>query len=213
MRDRKNPPPPHPSGRVAPAPDRRPQALSCRRTARVPTVLPRQRPDPHPPNWTTDTLNWPTGIGDNALGTRNVIVLVAAWPTAHMFAHLRVAGCVTETGARLATDPGGLTPGRAGFAPAGRQTKSHEVIACFTPLRPALPGRTDSPIRFRQRAAAGDAAPRSTVAAAQIDRARRSGDARRDHPGLVYAVYAEQDPHEHESHPTRRSLHLERLPA
>ena len=84
---------------------------------------------------------------NNALGTRNVVVFVAAWPTAHMLAHLRIAGCVTATGARLATDPGGLTPGRAGFAPAGRQTKFHEVIACFTPLRPALPGRTEPPTR------------------------------------------------------------------
>ena len=43
----------------------------------------------------------------------------AAWPTAHTFAYLRIAGPVTGPGARLATDPGGLTLGRAGFAPAG----------------------------------------------------------------------------------------------
>jgi hypothetical protein len=46
------------------------------------------------------------------------------------------------TVARLATDPGGLTPDRAGFTPAGRQTEFHEVIATFAPFRPALPGRT-----------------------------------------------------------------------
>jgi len=50
--------------------------------------------------------------------------------------------CVTTPAARLATGPGGLTPGRAGFAPAGRRTKFHEVIAYFIPPRPAFPGRT-----------------------------------------------------------------------
>ena len=53
------------------------------------------------------------------LGTRNGIAFVAAWPTAHTLAYLRIAGLVTAPGARLATDPGGLTLGRAGFAPAG----------------------------------------------------------------------------------------------
>ena len=56
----------------------------------------------------------------NALGTRNLIIFVAAYPTAHMLACLRFADRVTVTVARLATDLGGLTPGRAGFAPAGR---------------------------------------------------------------------------------------------
>jgi hypothetical protein len=41
-------------------------------------------------------------------------------PTAHTFVHLRFADPVTETVARLTTGSGGLTPGRAGFAPAGR---------------------------------------------------------------------------------------------
>ena len=44
---------------------------------------------------------------------------------------LRFASLVAETVARLATGPGGLTPGRTGFAPAGRQTKFHEVIAAL----------------------------------------------------------------------------------
>ncbi len=42
-------------------------------------------------------------------------------PTAHTLACLRFAGLVAETVARLTTGPGGLTPGRAGFAPAGRR--------------------------------------------------------------------------------------------
>jgi hypothetical protein len=50
-------------------------------------------------------------------------------PTAHVLACLRFASLVAETVARLATGPGGLTPGRAGFAPAGRRTKFHGVIA------------------------------------------------------------------------------------
>ena len=57
-------------------------------------------------------------------------------PTAHALACLRFAGLVAETVARLATDPGGLTPGRAGFAPAGRQTRFHEVNAYSIPPRP-----------------------------------------------------------------------------
>lgn len=50
-------------------------------------------------------------------------------PTAHTLACLRFVDLVAETGARLTTGSGGLTPGRAGFTPAGRQTKFHEVIA------------------------------------------------------------------------------------
>jgi hypothetical protein len=53
--------------------------------------------------------------------------------TAHMLACLRFAGLVTETVARLTTGSGGLTPGRAGSAPAGRQTKFHGVIT-FPPI-------------------------------------------------------------------------------
>jgi hypothetical protein len=78
------------------------------------------------------------------LGIRNEIAFEAAHPTAHTLACLRFAGRVTGTGARLATGSGGLTPGRAGFAPAGRRTKFHGVIASSIPLRPAVPGRTES---------------------------------------------------------------------
>jgi hypothetical protein len=43
----------------------------------------------------------------------------AANPTAHTLACLRFASPVAGTVARLTTGSGGLTPGRAGFAPAG----------------------------------------------------------------------------------------------
>jgi len=50
-------------------------------------------------------------------------------PTAHTLAYLRFTARVTTNGARLTTGSGGLTLGRAGFAPAGRQTKFHGGIA------------------------------------------------------------------------------------
>jgi len=50
-------------------------------------------------------------------------------PTAHTLACLRFAGPVAGTVARLTTGSGGLTPGRAGFAPAGRRTKFQGDIA------------------------------------------------------------------------------------
>jgi hypothetical protein len=67
-------------------------------------------------------------------------------PHGHTLACLRFAGLVAETVARLATGSGGLTLGRAGFAPAGRRTKFHGVIAASIPLRPAVPGRTVLPM-------------------------------------------------------------------
>ncbi len=70
---------------------------------------------------------------NNTLGTRNGIAFVAAWPTAHTLAYLRIAAPVTGHAARLATGLGGLTPDRAGFAPAGRHTGFHEAIAFFNP--------------------------------------------------------------------------------
>jgi Fumarylacetoacetate (FAA) hydrolase family len=42
--------------------------------------------------------------------------------------------------------PGGSPLRRTGFAPAGRQTEFHELIASPTPFGPACPGRTESPI-------------------------------------------------------------------
>src|SRR5262249_21264153 len=58
----------------------------------------------------------------------------AACPMAHTFACLRIAEAISDAGARLATGSGGLTLGRAGFAPAGRHTKFHEVIASSLPF-------------------------------------------------------------------------------
>ena len=55
------------------------------------------------------------------LGIRNVYSFRGRNPRAHTLACLRFAGPVTETVARLTTGLDGLTPGRAGFAPAGRQ--------------------------------------------------------------------------------------------
>jgi len=53
-----------------------------------------------------------------------------------MFARLRIADHISGIVARLTTGSGGLTLGRAGFAPAGRQTKFHEVIASSFPFDP-----------------------------------------------------------------------------
>ena len=50
-------------------------------------------------------------------------------PTARTLACLRFADPVTETVARLTTGSGGLTLGRAEFAPAGQRTKLYGVIA------------------------------------------------------------------------------------
>jgi hypothetical protein len=58
----------------------------------------------------------------------------AACSMAHTFACLRIAEAISGTGARLATGSGGLTLGRAGFAPAGRQTKFHEGIFSSFPF-------------------------------------------------------------------------------
>src|SRR5262249_45260977 len=49
---------------------------------------------------------------------------------------LRIADPISGIVARLTTGSGGLTLGRAGFAPAGRQTKFHEVIASSFPFDP-----------------------------------------------------------------------------
>ncbi len=63
------------------------------------------------------------------LGIRNEYSFRGHVPTARTLAYLRFAGFVTETVARLATGSGGLTPRRAGFAPAGQKTKFHGAIA------------------------------------------------------------------------------------
>ena len=92
----------------------------------------------------------------NALGTRDGLVFVAAFPTAHTLARLRIAGRVAarrrKTGYRL----GGLTPRRTGLAPAGRCTEFHEIIAPLTPFGPGSPGRTGIPSpRYRDHVQGG----------------------------------------------------------
>ena len=66
---------------------------------------------------------------NRTLGIRNEYSFRGHVPTARTLAYLRFAGLVTEAVARLATGSGGLTPRRAGFAPAGQKTKFHGVIA------------------------------------------------------------------------------------
>ncbi len=58
---------------------------------------------------------------NRTLGIRNGHNFRGRNPTAHTLACLRFADLVAETVARLTTGSGGLTPGRAGSAPAGRQ--------------------------------------------------------------------------------------------
>ncbi len=69
-----------------------------------------------------------------ALDTQDERRFVAAIPTAHSLAYLRIAERVAAPDARLATGMGGLAPHRAGFAPAGRQTKFHDFIASSIPF-------------------------------------------------------------------------------
>jgi hypothetical protein len=63
-----------------------------------------------------------------------VIGFGAAYPMARTFACLRIADSISDAVARLATGSGGLTLGRTGFAPAGRQTKFHEGIVSSLPF-------------------------------------------------------------------------------
>lgn len=81
----------------------------------------------------------------NTLGTRDGLVFVAAFPTAHTLARLRIAGRVAARRLQAGYRLGGLTPRRAGLAPAGRYTEFHEIIAPLTPFGPGSPGRTGLP--------------------------------------------------------------------
>ena len=65
-----------------------------------------------------------------------------AVPTAHTLACLRQRPPRCRDRRQARYRPGGLTRGRAGFAPAGRLTKFHGVIASSNPNRPTGPGRT-----------------------------------------------------------------------
>src|SRR5262245_32453529 len=66
--------------------------------------------------------------------SRQSIGFGAACSMAHTFACLRIAEAISGTGARLATGSGGLILGRAGFAPAGRQTKFPEGLVSSLPF-------------------------------------------------------------------------------
>src|SRR5262249_50633822 len=76
---------------------------------------------------------WPSS--NSALSASGkVIGFGAAYPMARTFACRRIADSISEAVARLATGSGGLTLGRTGFAPAGRQTKFHEGIVSSLPF-------------------------------------------------------------------------------
>jgi len=93
---------------------------------------PRRRHPPPRPDVCKGVL-LPSGkTGPSASG--KMIGFGAACPMARTFAYLRIADAISGTVARLATGPGGLTLGRAGFAPAGRRTKFHEGITTSNPL-------------------------------------------------------------------------------
>ncbi len=77
---------------------------------------------------------WSTPGKSGPWASGKVIGFGAACPMAHTFACLRIAEAISDAGARLATGSGGLTLSRAGFAPAGRQTKFHGDIASSNSL-------------------------------------------------------------------------------
>ena len=81
----------------------------------------------------TERLLWPSGKSA-PWASGKMIGFGAACPMARTFACLRIAEAISGPVARLTTGPGGLTLGRAGFAPAGRRTKFHEGIATSNPL-------------------------------------------------------------------------------
>ncbi len=65
----------------------------------------------------------------NSLGTRDDKVFVAAFPTAHSLAHLRIAGSVTASGARLATGWAGSPLAGRDLHPLDGYSKFRETIA------------------------------------------------------------------------------------
>jgi hypothetical protein len=77
-----------------------------------------------------------------ALGIRNSLAFRGCIPTAHTLAYLRFAHAVTDTSARLATDPpGSALIGRVSH-PLDDSSKFPEVIASFLSIGPASLGRT-----------------------------------------------------------------------
>src|SRR5262245_28487172 len=96
---------------------------------------PRRSPPSSPRRHVCKGVLLPSGkTGPSASG--KTIGFGAACPMAHMFARLRIADHISGIVARLTTGSGGLTLSRAGFAPTGRQTKFHEVIASSFPFDP-----------------------------------------------------------------------------
>src|SRR5262245_26089177 len=83
----------------------------------------------------TERLLWPSG-NSAPWASGKMRGFGAACPMARTFACLRIADHISGIVARLATGSGGLTLGRAGFAPAGRRTKLHEVIVSSFPFDP-----------------------------------------------------------------------------
>jgi len=94
---------------------------------------PPETPPSLPRRYVCRGVLWPSGkTGPSASG--KTIGFGAACPMAHTFARLRIADHISGIVARLATGSGGLTLGRTGFAPAGRQTKFHEGIVSSLPF-------------------------------------------------------------------------------
>jgi len=78
----------------------------------------------------------------NPLGTRDDVIFVAAFPTAHTLARLRIAGRVAASVARLATGWAGSPLAGRGSHPLDDEPNFMSIIAPLTPFGPALPGRT-----------------------------------------------------------------------
>ena len=82
------------------------------------------------------------------LGTREKLVFVAAYPTAHTLARLRIAGRVTATGARLATGWAGSPFAGRVLHPLDDVPNFMRTIAPPIPFGEALPGRTENANSF-----------------------------------------------------------------
>ena len=86
----------------------------------------------------------------NPLGTRDDIVFVAAFPTAHTLARLRIAGRVAAPVARLATGWAGLPFAGRGSHPLDDKPNFMKSSPPHS-FRTSLPGRTESPTRRNAR--------------------------------------------------------------
>ncbi len=90
----------------------------------------------------TERLLWPSG-NSAPWASGKVIGFGAACPMARTFACLRIAEAISGTVARLATGSGGLTLGRAGFAPPGAARRER------TGPRAVLPAPCVAPMAWR----------------------------------------------------------------